>query len=334
MATIRRSLLLALVLSLSLVVAACDGMIDEDDDEADDADTEPTVEEPADSEDDEEDTAATEPESDEEDAEEATPDDAGADETEEATPDEATDDEDATPEDEDDAETTPETDDDATPESDETDGDQADAEEILENAAERAEELETARFELTGTGVIELQELEDLGEISLQEAEGAVERPDRAQIDINVETDAAEVPLSIVSIDGDIYFTDVFTGEWQEAPDEFQYDPAVIFDDEQGIPALIRTVEDAEVMGTEEIDGREAHQVYGQLDQDTIEAGTSGVFQPEEDVDFNVWIDQETSDVLQVRAEDPTEESDSVWEMRIFDHGESVDIEDPGSDDS
>lgn len=330
MATLGRSLILAIVLSLSLVVAACGDMVNGDDDEADDADTEATVEQPADSEDEDEDMTATEPATDEEDGDEATPDDAG--ETDDATAEETADE--ATPEDDDGDDATPDTDEDTTPESDGTATDEdADAEQLLEDAAQRAEELETAKFELTGTGVIELQEVEELGEISLQEAEGAVERPDRAQVDINVETEAAEVPLSIVTEGDQIYFTDVVTGEWREAPDEFQFNPAVIFDDEQGIPALIRTVENAEVLGTEEIDGRQAHQIYGQVDQDTIQAGTSGVFQPQDDVDFNVWIDQETSDVLQIRAEDPTEESDSVWEMRIFEHDEPVEIDDPTQDD-
>lgn len=314
------------MLALSLVIAACSNPLD-DSSESDDAESDETVEEPAESDSDDEDVdtpETDEAEATEESDSEATPEDSEA--SDDVTPEGTETDEDteSTP-----AETATEDGDEATPESDEAASGEPDADEILENAAERAEELETAKFELNGTGTLDVDEV---GEVSLSEAEGAVERPDRAQIDVQVDADAAEIPLSVVSIDDQVYFTDVFTGEWQEAPDEFQFDPAVIFDEDQGIPALIRTVEEAEVLGSEEIDGRQAYQVYGIVDQETIESGTSGIFQPEDDVDFNVWIDEETWDVLQVRAEDPTEETDSVWEMRIFEHDEPVEIEDPQDD--
>lgn len=325
MTVLRRSFIFALMLTTTLVIAACGDALT-DDNESDDSETGNGVEEPSDSDSDgDEIETPEESATDEEDSETSTPEDAG-DDSEDMTPEsEATDESaDETPTD-----AATETDDDATEESDESTSDEPDADEILENAAERAEELETAQFEVSGTGTLQVEEI---GEVSLGNAEGAVERPDMAQIDVRIDSDAAEIPLSIVSVEDEIYFTDVFTGEWQEAPDEFQYDPSVIFDDEQGIPALIRTVEDAEVVGNEEIDGRQAYQVYGVVDQDTIEAGTSGMFQPQDDVDFNVWIDQETWDVLQVRAEDPTEETDSVWEIMIFGHDEPVEIEDPRDD--
>lgn len=325
MTTIRRSLIFALMLAAALVVAACDDAVDTDDVLDDDEDTTTETE-------DEDDADTDEAVTEEPEADDAEADDAATEETDDAETDDST----TTPETEDSADdesATEESDSDdeaTTPESDDGDAEEQDADEILESAAERAEELETAKFEIDGNGVLEVEEL---GEVTLSEAEGVVERPDRAQVDVEVDADAADIPLTIVSTEDGVYFTDVFTGDWQEAPDEFQFNPAIIFDNDQGIPALIRSVEDAEVLGTEEIDGSETYQIYGVIDQELMEQGTGGIFQAEEDVDFNVWVDQETSDVRQVRAEDPTDESDSVWEMRIFEHDEPVEIDDPEGDD-
>lgn len=325
MTTIRRSLIFALMLAAALVVAACDDAVDTDDVLDDDEDTTTETE-------DEDDADTDEAVTEEPEADDAEADDAATEETDDAETDDST----TTPETEDSADdesATEESDSDdeaTTPESDDGDAEEQGADEILESAAERAEELETAKFEIDGNGVLEVEEL---GEVTLSEAEGVVERPDRAQVDVEVDADAADIPLTIVSTEDGVYFTDVFTGDWQEAPDEFQFNPAIIFDNDQGIPALIRSVEDAEVLGTEEIDGSETYQIYGVIDQELMEQGTGGIFQAEEDVDFNVWVDQETSDVRQVRAEDPTDESDSVWEMRIFEHDEPVEIDDPEGDD-
>lgn len=202
-----------------------------------------------------------------------------------------------------------------------------DADEILDRAAERFAELETARFELDGTGYLELDEI---GEISLSDAEGKIERPDRAEIDIKVDSAIADVPVTVISYNGEVYIADPVAGSTHSAPDDFQFNPAIMFDEDQGIPALIRSVEDAELLADdEEVDGRDAYKIYGMIDGDMIQAATAGMFPETDDVDFNVWIDRETYDVLKILAEDPTDETDAVWEMGIFDHNEPVEIDDP-----
>jgi hypothetical protein len=323
MNSIYRYITITSLLALALIVAACDGATDDGDD-GEDVDT-PDTSEVTEDEDATEEVVVEEDDATEDDATEETDEDGDVDEaaTEEPDDESATEDAEATPDDAADA--------DATEESDGADTESDDAEQILEQAAERAEALETAKFELDGTGSIEL---EQIGEVSLSEAEGQVERPDRAQLTVNVDAAIADVPVEVLGVDGDVYFTDPASGSWHEAPDDFDFNPGIMFSEDEGLPALIRAVEDAEVLGTEEVDGREAHQVYGIISQETINAGTGGVFQAEGDVDFNVWIDTETYDVLRVLAEDPTEETDSVWEMRIFEHDEPVEIDDPNGDGS
>jgi hypothetical protein len=300
MSTHLRKLIPVALLTFALVLAACDGVVtDSDDDAADDVDT---TEAPA--------ATPEEPAADDS----ATPDDAVTDAADDvATPEAA-----ATP----DAATTPE-DDDAVDED-------MDVQEILDRAAERAEEIDTARFELDGTGYLEV---EDIGEVSLQNAEGALQRPDRVEVTLDVDVANMEVPLTIIAIDGDVYFTDVLTGSWHQVPEEFRFNPRIMFDSDEGIPALIRNMDNVELTGSDEVGGRDAHRIRGTVEREVIVTGTSGMFQPDDDVDFEIWIDKETYDVLWLRAEDPTAETDSVWDMRIFDHNEDVDIEDPRNGD-
>jgi hypothetical protein len=218
--------------------------------------------------------------------------------------------------------------DDATRDDDAADAEALDdADEILDRAAERFAELESAQFELDGTGYIEV---DGIGEISLSSAEGKVERPDRAEIDIAVDSAIADIPVTVVTYNGGVYIKDPVAGSTHSAPDDFQFNPAIMFDSDEGIPALIRSVDAAELIDdSDDVDGRSAYQIYGVIDGDMINRATAGTFPATGDVDFNVWIDRETYDVLKIVAEDPTDESDSVWEMWIFDHNEPVDIDDP-----
>jgi hypothetical protein len=321
---IRNYLAIVSLLALTLIIAACDDPTSDDsDDVADDGET---VESPAATDTDDEATDEVVLEDDATDdaaTDDVATDDAAADDTDETV---VTDDTDAATDDTDDAVTDDADDTVATDDADDTVAtDDADA--ILDQAAERFAELETAKFELDGTGYIEIDEI---GEVSLNDAEGQIERPDRAEIDIAVDTAIADVPVTVVTYNGEVYIKDPVAGSTHTAPDDFQFNPAIMFDEDEGIPALIRSVEDAELLDEDEdVDGRAAYKIYGIIEGELIQRATAGTFPATDDVDFNVWIDKETYDVLKILAEDPTEETDSVWEMWIYDHNEPVEIDDP-----
>jgi hypothetical protein len=326
MSGIRKYIAIASLLTLTLIIAACDDpMSDDSDDVTDDGDT---VEAPADTDDEATDDVVLEDDAtDDAAADDAVvtddADDAVVDDTDDAV---ATDDTDVATDDADDAVTDDADDAVATDDADDAvAADDADA--ILDQAAERFAELETAKFELDGTGYIEIDEI---GEVSLSDAEGQIERPDRAEIDVAVDTAIADVPVTVVTYNGEVYIKDPVAGSTHTAPDDFQFNPAIMFDEDQGIPALIRSVENAELLDEDEdVDGRAAYKIYGIIEGELIQSASAGTFPATGDVDFNVWIDKETYDVLKIIAEDPTEETDSVWEMWIYDHDEPVEIEDP-----
>jgi hypothetical protein len=319
MMDIRKYLAIASLLALTLIIAACDDPTSDDADDTEDVDT-PAAVDTAD--DDATDDVVVEDDDATDDAvaDDTATDDAVVDDTDDAT---ATDDTAVDDTATDDA-VTDDTDD-AVPTDDAVATDDADA--ILDEAAERFAELETAKFEVDGTGYIEIDEI---GEVSLSDAEGQIERPDRAEIDIAVDTAIADIPVTVVAYNGEVYIKDPVAGSTHTAPDDFQFNPAIMFDEDEGIPALIRSVQNAELLDEdEEVDGREAYKIYGVIDGDLIQRASAGTFPATGDVDFNVWIDKETYDVLKIIAEDPTEETDSTWEMWIYDHNEPVEIEDP-----
>jgi hypothetical protein len=202
----------------------------------------------------------------------------------------------------------------------------SDAELILENAAERAESLESVRFELQSSGVVQI---EGVGDVSLREVTGAIDLPDLAEVEIAVQVSGMAVPLSVLSIEGEVYYTDPVTGEWESAPSEFEFDPADIFSSDYGVPALLNSVSEVELIGESEVDGRGAYHLMALIDRETVQNVTNGMVEAEGDVDFEIWVDQETYDILWIEMIDPTGESESAWMIRIFDHNEPVEIEDP-----
>jgi hypothetical protein len=197
---------------------------------------------------------------------------------------------------------------------------------VIHQAAERSAELESVQFELESTGAVEV---ENIGVISLASVVGAVELPGLAQMELSFQFAGLMIPIVIVSADGDIYYADPFSGRWQSIPTGFSFDPADIFNPEYGVPALLGGISEADIVAVERIDGRDTVRIAAVIDQETVEGVMDGLIPADGDVEFEIWIDEESYDILKIEMVDPTRDSDEVWVLRLFGHNEPVEIADP-----
>jgi hypothetical protein len=204
----------------------------------------------------------------------------------------------------------------------------SEAVELLERASRRLAETETVRFDLSVEGQTAL---DAEGNILLKAAEGELRRPDRVRATFQAQVLGQNVTLQLITIGAETWTTDLLTGEWQPAPEEFAYRPSVLFDNQEGIGPVMSSVGQAELLDEEEIDGREVYRVRAVVEESVIGPLTyeTMVGSP---VTVDLWLDQETDDLLRAELREPPSEAKpepATWTLELFDHGEDVTIEAP-----
>jgi hypothetical protein len=141
----------------------------------------------------------------------------------------------------------------------------------------------------------------------------------------------ATVTIQLITVGEESWTTNLITGDWEPAPPEFNYSPAILFDEQEGIGPVMGRVEGAKLLEDEEINDRDTYHVVAQVEHDAIDPITAGTMVGTP-VTVDLWIDKETSDLLRVRlAEPPSEDRDNpaTWTLDLFDHGTKVEIEPP-----
>lgn len=208
----------------------------------------------------------------------------------------------------------------------------SEAQALLQKASERLAETETVRFNLEVEGDTYI---DDAQEIRLISARGDLARPDSVDVEFQVELLGSQtVSIRMISIGDESWTTDLLTGEWAPSPEEFGYNPTVLFDNQNGLGPVAGRLEDPEIGGKEEIGGREAWKVVGTVSEEVIEPMTSGTIQGDE-ITITLWLDAETHDMLRLMIEEPDDvvkENPATWTMTLTGHDSDLTIEKPDVD--
>lgn len=201
------------------------------------------------------------------------------------------------------------------------------ADDYLEDAAEQWSETDTVHFLLDVTGPAYLDESEN---VRLESAEGDLERPDSARVDATLSVNVFETEASLIIVEDDAYLTNFFTGDWERAPESFGFNLARLFDDRDGLGAALSDIEDPELVGTEQVDGRQSRHIRGTVSSDQASGPLAGSLSGD-NVATDVWLAEDNNELLRLRfAETEGPEDERVtWDFRFSDHNEDVEIERP-----
>ena len=201
--------------------------------------------------------------------------------------------------------------------------------EILAGAAEQLEDTESMAFtmEIEGTTYVDGAE-----SIRLEGAEGVMQRPDRVDVTFTAEVlGMQQISIRMITIGEEAWITDIVTGKWVTSPPEFGYNPAVLYDPDDGLAPLMEQMTEKNLEGSEKIDGRDAWHVSAEVDGDVISKMTSGTMSGSSQ-SVELWIDKETSDILRIKIAEPTDEDiedPATWILTLSKHNEDVTIENP-----
>lgn len=205
----------------------------------------------------------------------------------------------------------------------------AEAQALLHRASDRLSETTTVRFNLEVEGDTYIDDGED---IRLVSARGALSRPASVDVEFQVELLGSQtVSIRMISIGEESWTTDLLTGQWAPSPEEFGYNPTVLFDDQDGLGPVAGRLVDPVIEGREEIANREAWKVIGTVSDEVIEPLTSGTIKGDE-ITISLWLDVETGDMLRLGVAEPEnapKPNPATWTMTLTGHNSEVSIQRP-----
>jgi len=201
---------------------------------------------------------------------------------------------------------------------------------LIDAAAARFNELDSAHYTLTIDGDVYL---DSQGMLALRGAEGDLQRPDRATAKADIGFAGTTLSVNVVALGQEQYMTNFLTGRWERAPEDLDYNPAVVFDPERGIPGVLRDTRDVTLVGEENLDGASAYHLRGVVPQAAVAPMTGNAFQGDP-IDFDLWIDRDTSDIRKVVLHDTAAAqgaTPATWTLVLSKHNEPVTIEKPAT---
>jgi lipoprotein LprG len=198
-----------------------------------------------------------------------------------------------------------------------------DASTVLAEAGPVLQDLETVRFEILVEG--EPVYIDGAELLAASAAEGQYEAPESFQAIVDVKTFGLSVELGAVSIGEDQWVTNPVTGNWEQLPPGYGFDPLTLFDPEVGLGATL-TAGLAEAAFVGESSGVAQYAVTGVVAGDRVAALTAGLVE-EPEVTIVLTIDADSHEVTEVTFD--TGGGASQWTVRFSDFNEPVSIEPP-----
>lgn len=201
------------------------------------------------------------------------------------------------------------------------------AEQLLEEAAEQWSDTDTVHFDLNvdGTTYLDVNET-----IELDSVEGDLKRPDQAKADASIQIGFASFDVGLIIIGDDAYMTNFLTGNWERAPSDFAFKPALFFDEEHGIGGVLESMTDVELGDESTVGGTRVTEVTGIVDQQDISQLVGGSLEGEE-ISVTLWIDSGSGDLLQISLSEPddVDGDPTTWIIAFSKHNDPVTIEEP-----
>lgn len=173
------------------------------------------------------------------------------------------------------------------------------------------------------------------GIVAFREAEGSFVSPDKVEATVKVIVPGIVAEVSIIGIGAQEWETNILTGQWQLVPDEYAFQPAVLFNPDGGIQQAIGMhLTDVEMLGMaelEELPGLQLYHLHGTMDGANVSELTLGLIDPQP-LDVQLWIEPGTFYLHRVEIIDPVNdgaEEPTNWQLDFWDFDRVIDIQPP-----
>lgn len=213
-----------------------------------------------------------------------------------------------------------------------------DPQELLNEAAAKLTDIGSFEFVLSASGAPVTLRGADLGQetdVIFQRAEGFFVAEDRMQADVELAlTDSFTIQPVLVAI-GDDQFYRLESLPWQATTLAPGFNPEDFVSEDQGLANALRSIEQIEYLGIEELDGIDVHHITGVVDAELVTTLTVGLIGTREgQIDVDVFIrtrDQQVEQMVMQEPINPNIDPDkpTVWRIGLYNYNGDLSIEVP-----
>jgi lipoprotein LprG len=170
--------------------------------------------------------------------------------------------------------------------------------------------------------------------LSFRRAEGDYSAPDRSRATVRIIAPGFVTDVNVISVADTQWETNVLTGQWQELPPDWGFNPTILFDADVGLQAILSSdlTELQDVTAAKQQDGPEPslYAVSGIATGERLFRMSGGLIGPGE-VDVILWIAPESFElhrVLLTEAGGSGEEA-TFWQVDFDNFDQKIGIEPP-----
>jgi len=203
-------------------------------------------------------------------------------------------------------------------------------EEIVHRSIERMNESSGFHFLIEREGAPTFIDAAET--LSIRRMEGDFVSPDRVQATVRIIAPGIVAEVNVIGI-GDIQWeTNPISGQWQELPPNWGFNPAQFFDPETGLQKiLLEDLKELELLETTELEewpGTKLYQISGSLEPTHIYQISFNLI-GKDTLDVSLWIDPESFKLYRIILVDGVDEEQRKWTVDIWDYDLTVLIEPP-----
>jgi hypothetical protein len=206
------------------------------------------------------------------------------------------------------------------------------AEEIVQQTAVHLNQLSGFHFIIERTGAPAF--LDPDGLIGFRSAEGDYVAPDKARATVRATLPGLVTEVNVISIGAVQWQTNVVTRAWEELPPNWGFNPAVLFDPDVGLPAILQNnLSNLQLVGLEQFEDNPDNLLY-KLTADVAGSAIyemSGTLIGPDTVTAELWITPETFELTRILVTEPVPDSDepSLWQVDFSQFNQVVEIAPP-----
>jgi hypothetical protein len=172
--------------------------------------------------------------------------------------------------------------------------------------------------------------LDDNQVLNFSSAEGVYQAPAAIDAELTVLTSGATIAIQTIAIGSDQWITNPVNQRWEELPPDWGFNPAILFDPNQGWkPLLQEDISDARLVETSNFGGVTRYRIRATASGPRVATITGGVAAGE-NVEIEALVDPETYYIIQLQFSTVTSSGEPAdWLLKFSDFNAPVSVEAP-----
>lgn len=220
-----------------------------------------------------------------------------------------------------------------------------DAQSLLEESADYIQNAESIELEIQVSGYpvrVYMDDVELLASMPLffKYARGIFVSPDRMSASIQFSLEALSTTAQLIALDRDHYFQlDLLGNRWFQGELISGFSPASLMAQSSGIAFALKSVENLEMIGEENLDGLKVYHLHGQVDANAVYALTFGLTRTVDGIlEADLYIRPKNHHLAVLKLIEPPPDGvedpeTTVWTITIVNYNQPASINPPETED-